>query len=233
LPPRDTSAKPLPAKIRIVPRRIKPRPQPEISELATEPIDHGPNNGAAAKVEPTRVNVESPKPALASLKATVPLAKPSTPSPKAVTAPAKPVPTTGVKAAAPSAKPATAAARPAPTSTKPVSPAPEPIQRSQLIERREPPTSQQLATMRREVINSDLLIFSAKERRNRWIGFGVGEFAVVAILILLGHFEFTHHFPDPTLKLLVFILLFAAAAVAVALPIAFLRNDPARWGREP
>jgi hypothetical protein len=81
------------------------------------------------------------------------------------------------------------------------------------------------------VVNADLMKFSARERRNRWIGFGSSEIAALTSVILLGHYEFTHHFPDPTLKLLIFILLLAAIAIAVALPIAFLRNDPARWER--
>ena len=65
-----------------------------------------------------------------------------------------------------------------------------------------------------------------------WDGALASIIAAIISLILLGYYGFTHHFPDPTLKLLVFILLFTAAAVAVGLPIAFLRNDPARWGKQ-
>ena len=80
--------------------------------------------------------------------------------------------------------------------------------------------------------HADLLLFAARERRNRWIGFSLSEAAVVTALLLLGRFGFAHRFPDPTVKLLIFILIFAAAAVAVALPIAFFRNDPNRWQRD-
>ena len=75
-------------------------------------------------------------------------------------------------------------------------------------------------------------LFTQRERRNRWIGFGLSEAAALTSLILLGWFGVTHRFPDPTLKLLVFILLFAAAAIAITLPIVFIRNDPSRWQRE-
>ena len=75
------------------------------------------------------------------------------------------------------------------------------------------------------------LLATPGERRKRWIGFGLSETAAVAAVLLLGRFGFTHHFPDPTVKLLVFVLLFAATALCVALPIAFFRNDPARWQR--
>ena len=77
----------------------------------------------------------------------------------------------------------------------------------------------------------DLALSMARERRNRWIGFGLSEVFSLTALGLLGWFALTHHFPDPTLKLLVFILLLAAAAIAVALPIAFIRNNPGRWQR--
>jgi len=78
---------------------------------------------------------------------------------------------------------------------------------------------------------SDPGLFTAPERRNRWIGFGLSEAAALTSLILLGRFVLLHKFPDPTLKLLVFILFLAAAAIAVAIPIAFIRNNPTRWQR--
>jgi hypothetical protein len=78
---------------------------------------------------------------------------------------------------------------------------------------------------------ANIMLIAPQERRNRWIGFGLSEAAAVTALILLSRFGFTHHFPDPTLKLLVFILIIAALGIAVALPIAFLRNNPARWQR--
>ena len=207
-----TAVKKVPVKIRITPRRIKPRPQPEPAvkpEVATEEIHHSPNNGASAEVKPSRVFIPRPKVAAAAPASPLPAAKTAAPMTKPAPTPAKP--------------------SPAPTLVKPVS---QPIQRPQPLERHQPPTSQQLATMRRDMVNSDLLIFSARQRRNRWIGFGVSEFAAVAAFILLGRYGFTHHFPDPTLKVLVFILWLAAAAIVAALPIAFLRNDPARWGRK-
>ena len=72
-------------------------------------------------------------------------------------------------------------------------------------------------------------LFTPRDRRNRWIGFGLSEAAALTALILLLNFALTHKFPDPTVRLLVFILAFAAAAVALALPIAFMRNNPKRW----
>jgi hypothetical protein len=67
------------------------------------------------------------------------------------------------------------------------------------------------------------------ESRSRWIGFALSELAALTSVVLLGGYGFTHKFPDPTLKILVFILMFAAAAIAFALPIAFIRNNPNRW----
>ncbi|MFL6514343.1 MAG: hypothetical protein ACJ8M1_04910 [Chthoniobacterales bacterium] len=106
---------------------------------------------------------------------------------------------------------------PEPVSTRPT--------REDLIGRR-------TAAARHQFAQTDLLLFTARARRNRWIGFGLSELAVLTALVLLGRFGFTHRFPDPTIKLLVFILIFVAAAVAVALPIAFFRNSPERWGRD-
>jgi hypothetical protein len=97
---------------------------------------------------------------------------------------------------------------------------------------REDLTGHRIAGARHQFAQTDLLLFTARERRNRWIGFGLSELAVLTALVLLGRFGFTHRFPDPTIKLLVFILIFVAAAVAVALPIAFFRNSPERWGRD-
>jgi hypothetical protein len=85
---------------------------------------------------------------------------------------------------------------------------------------------------RLELNQSNLGLFTEREQRNRWIGFGLSESVALTVLVLLTWFGFTHHFPDPTLKLLVFILLFVAAAFAVALPIVFIRNSPSRWQRE-
>jgi hypothetical protein len=72
-------------------------------------------------------------------------------------------------------------------------------------------------------------LFTVRDRRNRWIGFSLSEAAALTALIVLVHLALTHKFSDPTLKLLVFILAIGAAAVAVALPIAFIRNNPTRW----
>jgi hypothetical protein len=85
---------------------------------------------------------------------------------------------------------------------------------------------------RRGIDRPDTLLFTARERRNRWIGFGLSETATLVALILLGRFAFVHRFPDPTMKVLMFILVLVAAAVAVVIPIAFFRNDPSRWQRE-
>jgi len=114
------------------------------------------------------------------------------------------------------------------TESKSNSPLPAPAEN---MEPRAELSARKIAAARLEQAPPDLFLGSARERRNRWIGFGLSELAVVTALILLGRFGFTHHFPDPTLKVLVFILLFAAAAVAIALPIAFFRNDPRRWQR--
>ena len=86
--------------------------------------------------------------------------------------------------------------------------------------------------LRLELNQSNLGLFTERERRNRLIGFGLSEVVALTALILLGWFGFTSHFPDPTLKLLVFILLFVAAAITIALPIVFIRNSPSRWQRE-
>ena len=77
----------------------------------------------------------------------------------------------------------------------------------------------------------DAGLFTLRERRYRWIVFGLSEGAALTSLILLGQFALTHKFSDPTLKLLVFILAIAAAAISVALPIVFIRNNPTRWQR--
>ena len=91
--------------------------------------------------------------------------------------------------------------------------------------------ARKITATRLDLTQSDLALFTARERRNRWIGFGLSELAALAALITLSWFGFTYRFPDLTLKLLVFILVFAAAAIAVVLPIVFVRNDPARWQR--
>jgi hypothetical protein len=181
IPPSDV--KKTPARIRITPRKIKPRPQ----------------------VEPT--------------------AQPSLPSSPLSTAPSSFTPNGAIAGSESQAAPPqnmipeTATAAPAADNPKPRL---EPFESS----------ARKIAPRRAELAQSDLLLFTARERRNRWIGFGLSELAVLTALILLGHYGFTHHFPDPTIKLLVFILVFVAAAIAVALPIAFLRNDPKRWQRE-
>jgi hypothetical protein len=179
--PTDTSAtleKRTPAKIRITPRRIKPRSQAEMGtepEISAEEVSHSPNNGATAELEPPKAQVAA-----------------------------------------------------APARTEPLKPRPN---HDRAVEHHNP-TTRRVGAFRRDVAPPEFFMSSPRERRNRWIGFGLSEIAAMASLVLLGHFGFTHHFPDPTLKLLVFILLFGAATIAVALPIAFLRNDPARWGRQ-
>lgn len=95
-----------------------------------------------------------------------------------------------------------------------------------------PMPARKVSPSRRGIDRPDTLLFTARERRTRWIGFGLSEAATLASLILLGRYGFVHRFPDPTVKVLIFILILVAAAVAVALPIAFFRNDPARWRRE-
>jgi len=74
-------------------------------------------------------------------------------------------------------------------------------------------------------------LFTARDARNRWIRFGLGEFGALTVFVLLLSYVLSHKFPDPTLKLLIFILMFAVGALAIALPIMFIRNHPAQWQR--
>ncbi|HJT82248.1 MAG TPA: hypothetical protein VJ719_13715 [Chthoniobacterales bacterium] len=131
----------------------------------------------------------------------------------------------------PTANPVVDRRRPEPPVEAETKPSPKPLEPAEKSMPRPELSARKIAAARLELAQSDLSLFSARERRNRWIGFGLSEFAILTALILLGRYGFTHHFPDPTLKLLVFILILAAAAVAVALPIAFFRNDPKRWNR--
>ncbi len=171
-----------PAKIRITPRKIKPRPQlpPTQDEAASVP-----------SLDPD-------------------LAKDVSPEEKV--------------------SPALERKRVAPIETEPKMAAKtlEPLER---LSPRPELSARKIAAARLEIAQSDLFSVDARQRRNRWIGFGLSELAILTALILLGRYGFTHHFPDPTLKMLVFILIFAAAAVAIALPVAFFRNDPQRWDR--
>ena len=74
-------------------------------------------------------------------------------------------------------------------------------------------------------------LFTARDVRNRWIRFGLGEFGAVAVFVLLLTYVLNHKFPDPTLKVLIFILMLAVGALAIALPIMFIRNHPSQWQR--
>jgi hypothetical protein len=80
-----------------------------------------------------------------------------------------------------------------------------------------------------ELARAEMQLFAASERRNRWIRFTIFESAALICLIVLGRLAIWHHFVDPTLTILVVILLIAALATAVTLPIVFLRNSPERW----
>jgi hypothetical protein len=180
-PPKSADTARAPARIRITPRKIKPRasmpaPQPDVAVSALS--DH--SSGHIANDVPL-VPADQEE-------ARIPMAAQS---PMSSRVPESPV---------------SLAARPEAPSRK-------------------------LPPARRHLAEADLWLFTARQRRNRWIGFGLSESAVLTALILLARFGFTHQFPDPTLKVLVFVLIFAAAAVAVALPIAFFRNDPRRWAR--
>ena len=172
----------VPAKIRITPRKIKPRPQvqpmPE-GPVTLQPLDYAYQGNVSREPATSVFHDEEAEP-----------------DPPFQTRP-------------PVAEPA----RP-----EPLPPRPE-------------LSARKIAAARLELAQDDLFLPNAKERRNRLIGFGLCELAVVAALILLARFGFTHHFPDSTIKILVFILVFAAAGVAIALPIAFMRNDPRRWQR--
>ena len=167
----------VPAKIRITPRKIKPRPQAQAAEeqVSSTPVSH-------AEVSPE------------------------------------------VKARPVSER------RPESPVEPEVKPAPKSLEALQSLMPQPELSARKIAAARLQLAQSDLFRFDARERRNRWIGFGLSELAVLTALILLGRYGFTHHFPDPTIKILVFILIFAAAAVAIALPVAFFRNDPKRWG---
>lgn len=173
-----------PAKIRITPRKIKPRPIP--------PTEATP--AAAAPVLPPETEV-------------VPGTH-FTPAPPPVSQPV------------PISRPAV---------SPPVVPEPEKMPAAPpVVERWEP----KHPPRRIHTVNlAETALASARERRNRWIGFGLSEAAALTALVLLARFALTHKFPDPTLKVLVFILALAAAAIAIALPIPFVRNDPARWQR--
>jgi hypothetical protein len=181
--PKSSDVPKAPARIRITPRKIKPRVLPEPSAEPEIPV-------APASVDlPSQMVREVNSLPIERQLAEASPASQITVSPPTTESPARPT---------------------APRVEQPA--------------RKLPPPRLALA-------QSDLLAFTARERRNRWIGFGLSEIAVISALVLLGRFGFVHHFPDPTLKLLVFILIFTAAAVAVALPIAFFRNDPRRWAR--
>ena len=72
-------------------------------------------------------------------------------------------------------------------------------------------------------------LFAATERRNRWIRFGLFELAALLCLIVLARLAIWHDFDDPTLTILVLILLVAAIVAAIMLPVVFIRNSPDRW----
>jgi hypothetical protein len=75
--------------------------------------------------------------------------------------------------------------------------------------------------------------FSTREEsRGHWIRFGLAEIAAIACFLALLYFGITHHFSDPTLTILVDILIFAAGVAMIVVPIAFIRNSPARWRRD-
>ena len=74
-------------------------------------------------------------------------------------------------------------------------------------------------------------LFTPRDARNRWIRFGLGEAGALAVFVLLLSFLLNHKFPDPTLKLLISILMFAVGALAIALPVMFIRNHPSQWQR--
>jgi hypothetical protein len=168
-----------PARIRITPRKIKPRPQ---VPAEAEPVAESPLFGSYCEK------------ALASDEPPVPIPKK--------------LPIQSVNAGSP----------PAPLKAEPVMPSSGAY---------ELPVRKTTVAMRYE---RDAVL-TARERRNRWIGYGLSEVFSLTSLGLLSWFGLTHHFPDPTLKLLMFILLFASAAIAVLLPVIFMRNNPHRWQR--
>lgn len=187
--PATQPAAKMPAKIRITPRKLKPRaPMP-----ATEPPPSAPAvPETVAPPPPADYNAPNFPPTSSMLSALHPAPLPGPEAPKAVREPQPPRP--------------------------PVEP----------WQGRMPP--RKIAAGGYDA-GSDSGLFTAQERRNRWIGFGLSEAAALTSLILLTRFAFIHKFPDPTLKLLVGILAFVAAAIAISLPIAFIRNNPTRWQR--
>lgn len=79
------------------------------------------------------------------------------------------------------------------------------------------------------IARPELPLYRNSESRGRWIRFGLAEIVAVVCFFALLNFGITHHFSDPTLTILVDILIFAAAVAMIAVPIAFVRNNPARW----
>jgi hypothetical protein len=208
------SAAPEPPKIAI-PAAIEPAPQTPTSSpapAAAPETQNAARTPVKIRIQPRKIKARpSTEPALAPAQAVVADEVPSVPQ--------KPL-TRATLEKKPGAQSAVEPKRDSPSPG-----------RQENAEPRGELSARKIAAARQEIPQSDLFLFSARERRNRWIGFGLSELAVVTALILLGRFGFTHQFPDPTLKVLVFILLLAAAAIAVALPIAFFRNDPRRWQR--
>jgi hypothetical protein len=80
-----------------------------------------------------------------------------------------------------------------------------------------------------ELARSEMELFAVTERRNRWIRFGLFESAALICVIVLTRLAFWHDFVDPTLLILVLILLVTAIVAAITLPVVFIRNSPERW----
>jgi hypothetical protein len=112
---------------------------------------------------------------------------------------------------------------------KPARVAPKALREELVVVPRPGNGPRKIAVPRAELAHPELHLFTANERRNRWIRFSLLQSLSLICLVALARLAIWHHFVDPTLKILVLILLLATLAAAVMVPMAFMRNSPDRW----
>ena len=112
---------------------------------------------------------------------------------------------------------------------KPEKVAPKALKEEMVVVPRPGNGPRKIALPRAELAHPEVHLFTANERRNRWIRFSLLQSLSLVCLVALARLAIWHHFVDPTLKILVLILLLATLAAAVMVPVAFMRNSPDRW----
>ena len=93
------------------------------------------------------------------------------------------------------------------------------------------PAPVKIPAIRPVPIRAEIQLFTETERRGRRIRFIFSESIVLAGLGFLIRFALSQHFADRTIMALLGILIVVVVAAAVALPIAFVRNNPERLYR--